>query len=113
MEDGLWKTLEGRFEDAIEHLPRALAAEGFGILAQIDLGEVLRTRRYRIVSPTDATTRAAHVDAVPSSLVLRQAHGGAVRLGVVTPIDAPAGGAPTDRSTELARRLRRVLAAMP
>jgi uncharacterized protein (DUF302 family) len=126
MEHGHWKTLTGTFEEALERLPQALAAEGFGIVSQIDLGETLRTKlgkdvgRYRILgacNPTfayEAVTREPRIGlALPCNVVLRQAQGGPLFLGVMDPMEA-VGGEPAlvEMATEVATRLKRVLATM-
>jgi uncharacterized protein (DUF302 family) len=126
MENGYWKTLSVSFDDALEQLPRALAAEGFGIVSQIDLAETIRTKlgkdlgRYRILgacNPTfayEAITRVPHVGlALPCNVVLYEAPGGAVTLGVIDPM-AAVGSEPVlkDLASEVTVRLTRVLAAM-
>jgi len=52
---GMQKRLDASFDDALARVPEALAAEGFGVLTEIDVQATLKkklgtdTRRYRIL----------------------------------------------------------------
>lgn len=126
MDHGNWKTLASGFDDAYAALPAALAAEGFGVVSQIDLGETIRTKlgkdvgRYRIVgacNPTfayDAVTREPHVGVLlPCNVVLYERKDGVVVLGAIDPMQA-VGSEPSlaPLAKEVSTRLGRVLAAM-
>ena len=126
MDHGTWKTLRSTFDEALQKLPAALAAEGFGVITQIDLGETLRTKlgkdvgRYRILGACnpafayDAVTRDPRVGVLlPCNVVLYEKDGRAV-LGAIDPLRAM-GDEPAfaDLARGVAERLRRALDAVP
>ncbi|MGH9366193.1 MAG: DUF302 domain-containing protein [Thermoanaerobaculia bacterium] len=41
---GMRRVLDGSFAEALDHVPEALKAEGFGVLTQIDVRQTLRER---------------------------------------------------------------------
>lgn len=125
---GRWKKLGTSYDEALARLPQALAAEGFGIVSQIDLAETLRTKlgedigRYRILGACnpkfarDAIAKEPQIGVLlPCNVVLYELAGSAdVMLGIIDPMQA-VGAVPALASlaTDVASRLERVLASMP
>jgi uncharacterized protein (DUF302 family) len=120
---GTWKTLPLDFDEAAERLPKALQAEGFGVITQIDLRETFQAklgvtfRRYRIFGACNpefalkvvATDPRAGL-LLPCNIALFERNDGKAALGIVDPVqqlnapDGPLG----DVAREIGERLARV-----
>jgi uncharacterized protein (DUF302 family) len=120
---GTWRALRISFDTAIERLPPALQAEGFGIITQIDLQQTFKAklgvdfRRYRIFgacSPAFAL-KAVEFDPragllLPCNVVLFEGDDGIAVLGTIDPVqqlDAPSGPL-AELAHEIGARLTRV-----
>ena len=128
MQHGHWATLTLSFDDALAKLPQALAAEGFGVITQIDMQATLRaklgleTGRYKILGACNPglAPKAVTFDPtvgllLPCNVVLYETPAGEVRLGVIDPMTTlGADGGPELQAVaaEVGGRLGRVLAAM-
>ena len=126
MSHGTWKELKTGFDEALERLPAALAAQGFGIITQVDLGETLRTKlgkdvgRYRILGACnpafayEAVTRDPHVGVLlPCNVVLYERPDGKAVLGAIDPLQSVgADPAFADLARDIGARLSHVLAAI-
>jgi uncharacterized protein (DUF302 family) len=127
MEHGTWKELESDFETALAKIPDALAAEGFGIITQIDmqatvkakLGEAMRP--YRIIgacNPKLALGAVQHDPRIgvllPCNVVLYEREDGKTVLGAIDPMKSlGAEGGPLGEVAEQVRgKLERFLASM-
>ena len=120
---GTWKTLRVGFDAAVERLPRALQAEGFGVITQIDLRETFQAklgvafRRYRIFGACNPAfaLKAVETDPragllLPCNIVLFERDDGSTELGIIDPVQqlsAP-GGPLADVAQEIGERLARV-----
>lgn len=68
---GFWKNLRSTYDEALTRLPEALAAEGFGVITQIDMRETLKNkigvdfRRYKILGACNP--KLAHQALSPTS----------------------------------------------
>lgn len=119
---GTWKELRVSFDVAVERLPQALQAEGFGIITQIDLQQTFQAklgvgfRRYRIFGACNPTfaLKAVQTDSragllLPCNVVLFERDDGSAMLGIIDPVqqlnapDGPLG----DIAVELGKRLAR------
>lgn len=126
MRHGMWKTLESSYDEALAKLPEALAAQGFGVVSEVDLGATLRAKiqedvgRYRIIGACnpklahEALGRDRGVGIMlPCNVVLYDTAQGGTVLGVIDPMVA-VGDDP--RFTEFAgavrERLQAVMGAM-
>jgi uncharacterized protein (DUF302 family) len=120
---GTWRELRVTFDVAMERLPQALQAEGFGIITQIDLQQTFRAklgvefRRYRIIgacSPAFAL-KAVEMDPragllLPCNVVIFERDDGIAVLGVIDPVqqlNAPSGPL-AELAREIGTRLGRV-----
>jgi uncharacterized protein (DUF302 family) len=128
MQHGHWATLSLTFDDALAKLPQALAAEGFGVITQIDMQATLRaklgleTGRYNILGACNPglAHKAVSFDPtvgllLPCNVVLFETPAGEVRMGVIDPMNTlGADGGPELQAVaaEVGGRLGRVLAAM-
>jgi len=128
MHHGHWATLSHSFDDAVAMLPKALAAEGFGVLTTIDMQATLRAKlgvemgRYTIFGACNpglahkAVTFDPEVGLLlPCNVVLFESPAGEVRMGVIDPmktLGAAWGEELQAVATEVGGRLGRVLAAM-
>lgn len=108
---------------AIERLPRALQAEGFGVITQIDLQQTFKAklgadfRRYRIFGACNPAfaLKAVEVDPragllLPCNVVLFERDDGIAMLGLIDPVqqlDAPPGPL-AELAHEIGARLTRV-----
>lgn len=104
---GTWKELRVTFDTAVEHVPQALQAEGFGIITQIDLQQTFKAkldvgfRRYRIFGACNPAfaLKALETDPragllLPCNVVLFERDDGGTTLGVIDPVqqlNAPDG----------------------
>jgi uncharacterized protein (DUF302 family) len=120
---GTWRALRVSFAAAAERLPRALQAEGFGVITQIDLQQTFKAklgvdfRQYRIFGACNPAfaLEAVETDAragllLPCNVVLFERDDETAVLGVIDPVqqlNAP-GGPLGDIARELSQRLARV-----
>ena len=130
LDPGMKKTLGDGFEAVTARLPAALAAEGFGVLSEIDVGQTLTKklgvpfRRYKIFgacNPAFAHEALGHALAIgvllPCNVAVYERDGGGTEVVAVDPmqsIGAFAGG--DARVNALAQavkdKLTRVLASL-
>jgi uncharacterized protein (DUF302 family) len=119
---GTWKELRVGFDVAVERLPQALQAEGFGVITQIDLKQTFQAklgvgfRRYRIFGACNPTfaLKAVETDPragllLPCNVVLFERDDGGATLGIIDPeqqLNAPDGPL-GDIARELGKRLER------
>ncbi len=126
---GFGTTVHGvAFEDVVQRVTDALAAEGFGVLTQIDVRATLRKkldvdyRPYVILGACNPTLAKRALDAdpqigllLPCNVVVQDAGSGAVAVSILDPsamftfVDNPDIAPVAD---EAGRRLRRVIGAM-
>lgn len=126
MERGMWKTLESTFDEALAQLPQALAAQGFGVVSEVDLGATLRAKiqadvgRYKIFGACNPRLAHEAVTAdrsigllLPCNVVLHETAEGRAMLGAIDPV-ASVGADPafTALSQSVQEKLRAVLAAV-
>jgi len=120
---GTWRALRIDFDAAIERLPSALQAEGFGVITQIDLEQTFKTklgidfRRYRIFGACNPAfaLKAVEVDPragllLPCNVVIFERDDGVAVLGLIDPVeqlDAPSGPL-SELAHEIGARLTRV-----
>ncbi|HRG99687.1 MAG TPA: DUF302 domain-containing protein [Polyangiaceae bacterium] len=126
---GSQRRLALAFDAAVEALPAALKAEGFGVITEIDLAATFKAklgvdfRKYRIFgacNPTLAHRALGHDLSVgvllPCNVVLYEGDDGVVTVGAVDPTQTLGGGADDPELAALARdvgeRLSRALAAL-
>ncbi len=122
------KTLAGDFDDIVDRATEALAAEGFGVLTQIDVKATLKKkldvdfRPYLILgacNPGYAHQALLAEDKVgtmlPCNVVVQERDGGEIEVSAVDPIasmasiDNPALG---EMASEVQAKLRKVIAAI-
>ncbi len=124
---GIRRTVEKRFEDVFARVPEALAAEGFGVLTQIDVKETLKKkigvefRRYQILGACNpklahqALTHDPGIGAMlPCSIAIWEEDGGKTTVNAVDPLQTIAAADPALRpiAEQVRERLARVLAAI-
>jgi uncharacterized protein (DUF302 family) len=124
---GTWKELSIGFDAAVERLPGALQAQGFGIITQIDLQQTFKAklgvdfRRYRIFGACnpklalEVVQKEPHLGLLlPCNVVLYEREDGVAMLGAIDPVQTLGGGAPAIESVAraVAEKLLQVLAAM-
>lgn len=126
---GTWIQLPAGFEDALERLPSALQAEGFGIITQIDLRETFKAklgvdfRRYRIFGACNpgfahgALLEDPRVGVLlPCNVVLYETDQGNAVVGAVDPMQTLGAGLASGKLADVARevgaRLDRVLTSL-
>jgi len=119
------KTIEMPFEDAVEHVTKALRAEGFGVLTDIDVKETLKKKLdvefhdYRILGACNApyAYRALQTEdkigvMLPCSVIVQQKARGSVEVAAVNPVGAmEVVGNPdlAELGNEVARKLEGVI----
>lgn len=126
-----WKTLAVGYDEALARLPEALAAEGFGVITEIDLRRTfasklgLESRRYRILgacNPTFAHAAVTHDPSLgvmlPCNVAVYETEDGKARVGMIDPMRLLSSTVPGDAeleklSREVGERLSRVLASLP
>lgn len=128
MDKGRFEELDGDFATAMANLPAALAAEGFGIVSQIDLQATFAAKLgvehppYRIFGACNPTLAHAAVRAdprvgvlLPCNVVLFERGDGRVVVGAIDPMQTLGDGAAPEFAA-LARtvgeKLDRVIDAM-
>lgn len=126
MATNLKRELTLDFDAAVQRLPEALKAEGFGVLTHIDVRDTLQAklgvdfRRYQIVGacnpPLAHRALTAELDVgvmLPCNVVLYEADGRAVVLAI-DPMQTVAAHSETLRpiAEEVRVRLERVLARL-
>lgn len=127
---GLQKTLSLTWDAALEAVPAALKAEGFGVLTKIDIQQTLKEkigadfRRYTILGACNP--KFAHQGLsmsldlgllLPCNVVLHETDDQqGVALKIIDPLQTMApsmGGSFTALATEVRAKLERVVAALP
>jgi len=124
---GIWRTLDIGFDAALERLPAALAAEGFGVVTQIDITDTLKKklgidfRRYRIVGACNpgfahqVLSRDPSIGLLlPCNFAVWEQDDGKVVLGAIDPLQTLGadGDAFADVAGEVKARLERVVRAV-
>lgn len=93
------KTLDGQFEDAVDHVTEALKEAGFGILTEIDVQQTLKKklgvdfRKYRILgacNPPLAHQALQMEDKIgtmlPCNVVVQETADGKIEVSAVDPV---------------------------
>lgn len=93
------KTLDTTFDDAVAKTRDALAAEGFGVITEIDIQKTLKAkigvdfRRYLILGACnpalayEALKLEANVGAMlPCNVVVQEASGGQIEVSAIDPV---------------------------
>ena len=125
---GFGKTVDLEFDEAIDHVTRALQSEGFGVLSDIDVAAKLKEKLgedmppYRILGACNPPLAHQAVEAVPDiglllpcNVLVREDDAGTVHVSFMDPeavlalVDDP-GVVPLAK--EVKTRLERVLAAL-
>ncbi len=120
--------VEGPFEKAVEMAIEALAAEGFGVLTDIDVKATMREkldidyRNYRILGACNPSFahRALEVEdkigiMLPCNVIVQETNSGAIEIAAVDPVSsmqAVANPALDEIAGEIQQRLRRVIASL-
>lgn len=127
MSKGMKRQLTITFEEARARLPEALAAEGFGVLSEIDVRATLERKLgkdigdYRIFgacNPALAYRALSHDRAIgtmlPCNVVLHGNEGGGATVIAVDPLETVAASDPelAPVAQEVRERLERVVDAM-
>jgi len=127
MEHGMWKELGSDFETAYAKIPEALAAEGFGIITQIDMQATVRAKigeemlPYRIIgacNPKLAHQAVQHDPRIgvllPCNVVLYQREDGKAVCGAIDPMQSlgAQGGALGEVAQMVKGKLERFMASM-
>jgi len=124
---GFWKDLRSTYDDALARLPDALAAEGFGVITQIDISQTFKNklgvdfRRYKILGACNprlahqALSHDAHLGVLlPCNVVLYETDDGKAVLGAIDPMESLGSSAPglADLAGSVRGKLERVLASI-
>jgi uncharacterized protein (DUF302 family) len=99
----LEKTLEAPYEQVLARIPEVLAAEGFGVVTRIDMGETLKAklgvnfRRYTIFGACNPALahRALCADPrvgvfLPCNVAVYETEDGKTAVNIVDPLEAMA-----------------------
>jgi len=120
---GIWRELNVGFDAAVELLPQALQAEGFGVITQIDLQQTFKAklgadfRRYRIFGACNPAFALKAVEEdpragllLPCNVVLFERDDQACMLGVIDPVQqlGATQGPLSELARQVAERLERV-----
>jgi uncharacterized protein (DUF302 family) len=122
------KTIEMPFEDAVRYVTKALKAEGFGVLTDIDVKETLKEKLdvefhdYRILgacNPRYAHRALQTEDKIgvllPCSVIVQRKARGSVEIAAVDPISAmEVVGNPdlAELGNEVARKLESIIGGL-
>ena len=122
---GIQKTLDTGFDDALAKVPKALEAEGFGVLTEIDVQQTLKKkldvdfRRYRILGACNppfahqALQQSLDVGLLmPCNVIVYETDGGRTIVSAVDPMQTMAAqGDPAMRplAEAVQQKLRKVL----
>ena len=127
---GFGKTLKHiAFEDALARVTQALAAEGFGVLTEIDVQATLKKkldvdfRRYRILGACNPSLAHQALEALPHvglllpcNVVVQETPGGDVEVTIADPkamFSLVENSSLEPVATEAEQRLRRVIDSLP
>lgn len=125
---GLKRTVALSFDETLTRVPAALAAEGFGVLTQIDLTRTLKekigadVRRYHIFGacnpPLAHRAVSAEVDAglmLPCNVIVYVDDDGRTIVNAIDPLQTLAAGHPSLRpiAEEVRAKLSRVVDSLP
>lgn len=93
------KTITASFDQAIEHVTKALKTEGFGVLSEIDLQQKFKEklnvdfRKYKILgacSPSYAYKALQHEDKIgtmlPCNVILQETGDKQVEVAIIDPV---------------------------
>jgi uncharacterized protein (DUF302 family) len=123
-EIGIRKATGWSFEEALDRLPALLAAEGFGVLTQIDVKGTLKQklgvdfRRYRILGACNPSLAHQALSSVleigallPCNVVVYEGDDGKANLVAVDPMQTIGAALPSlaPIAQEVRQRLSRVL----
>jgi len=93
------RTIQSGFDDAIERVKKALSAEGFGVLTEIDVRETLKKklnvefRPYRILGACNPAFAHKALEAedkigtmLPCNVIVQDAGGGRIEIAAIDPV---------------------------
>jgi len=93
------RTIQSGFDDAIERVKKALSAEGFGVLTEIDVRETLKKklnvefRPYRILGACNPPFAHKALEAedkigtmLPCNVIVQDAGGGKIEIAAIDPV---------------------------
>jgi len=93
------RTIQSGFDDAIERVKKALSAEGFGVLTEIDVRETLKKklnvefRPYRILGACNPPFAHKALEAedkigtmLPCNVIVQDAGGGKIEVAAIDPV---------------------------
>lgn len=121
------KTVDDSFEGAIDRVTDALAAEGFGILSDIDVQaaflerlDIEDYRRYRLLGACQPSLAHDVLDVdtdagalMPCTVAVYERDDGQIRISIMNPLTALGAmgeDAVTDQAIEASQRINRALA---
>lgn len=121
------RKITGSFDDVTERVTKALKAEGFGVLTNIDIAQTLKTKigvdfqSYRILgacNPPLAHKALTAEDKIgvmlPCNVIVQDVGGGAIEIAAINPSAAMGtinNPALTAIATEVAGKLQKAIAA--
>lgn len=122
------KTIEMPFDEAVDHVTKALKDEGFGVLTDIDVRQTLKKkldvefRNYRILGACNApyAYRALQAEEkigvmLPCSVIVHEKTRGSIEVAAVNPVSAmEVVGNPdlAELGNEVARKLESVITGL-
>jgi len=93
------RTIQSGFDEAIERVRKALSAEGFGVLTEIDVRETLKKklnvefRPYRILGACNPPFAHKALEAedkigtmLPCNVIVQDAGGGKIEIAAIDPV---------------------------
>ncbi len=93
------RTIQSGFDEAIERVKKALSAEGFGVLTEIDVRETLKKklnvefRPYRILGACNPPFAHKALEAedkigtmLPCNVIVQDAGGGKIEIAAIDPV---------------------------